>query len=228
VLRVLQLSGHGDKKWGFIWNADAAANERQVVDVGVIALAIGSVAGRKGPLEFVSLNGCSTNDKGLALRKHGVPHVLCWRTPVQDTIARLLIAFLYRSLVEQQGGSRDYRAAFQAAVAELMGWLEEDDYELERNESMDWKGADEDLALNETGTVNMVQFLSHGGDSQEICLPVATRQEENQEEEEEQQQQGEGEPTNAQMGQVLSLGAEIAGGVGVGLLLVSLFAARKR
>jgi len=78
-----------------------------------------------------------------------------------------------------------------------------------------------------TRTVNVVQFLSHGGDSQEICLPVATRQEENQEEEE-QQQQGEGEPTNAQMGQVLSLGAEIAGGVCVGLLLESLFAARKR
>ena len=193
-----------------IWNADAAASESKVVDVEAIAFAIGSVAGPNGPLEFASLMACKTYKMGCMLRKYGVPHVLCWRTPVQDKIVLLLQGFFYKSLVEQQGGSRDYRAAVKAAVENVMGRLEEDD-EIERDEPINWNEEDDELALNKWGTLNVVQFLSQDGDSLEIWLPVVrTRQPEG----------------NAQNGQMLSLVPAITG-VGVGLLLASLYAARK-
>jgi len=151
--RVMHLSGHGNQDEGFIWNADDAASEKTVVDMDVIAKAIGRVAGSQGPVECASLNACWTHAMGLKLREHGVPHVVCWRTPVQDPIARAFCALFLLSLVRQKDGTRDYRRAFEKAADEMRD-------PAHRSEADGHGPAD----------VNVVQLLSIDGDIQPVYL----------------------------------------------------------
>jgi hypothetical protein len=121
-MRGMHLAGHARKKCGFIWNKDDAARESEQFDVKAVALAIGAVAGKNGPLEFVYLNACATELMGRLLREFGVPHVVCWLTPVQDETAREFCFFFYRALVEDASGARvhrDYLQAFFEAVDDM-------------------------------------------------------------------------------------------------------------
>ena len=118
-MRGMHLAGHSRKKCGFIWNKDDAARESKQFDVEAVALAIGAVAGKNGPLEFVYLSACETELMGRLLRKYGVPYVVCWLTPVQDETARKFCFFFYRALVEDASGARDYRQAFFKAVDDM-------------------------------------------------------------------------------------------------------------
>ena len=118
-MRVLHLAGHGRKECGFIWNASDSATAQRAFDVDAISLAIGSVAGRNGPMECAVLNACSTEKMGRLLLQRGVPYVLCWRTPVQDETAKELCELFYRALVQNESGSRDYGQAFLAATNAL-------------------------------------------------------------------------------------------------------------
>ena len=43
---------------------------------------------RGGPLELVFLNGCESEALGQAVRRAGIPHVVCWRTLVENGAAR--------------------------------------------------------------------------------------------------------------------------------------------
>eukprot|EP00277_Geminigera_cryophila_P013459 CAMPEP_0179444644 /NCGR_PEP_ID=MMETSP0799-20121207/28080_1 /TAXON_ID=46947 /ORGANISM="Geminigera cryophila, Strain CCMP2564" /LENGTH=1038 /DNA_ID=CAMNT_0021231873 /DNA_START=47 /DNA_END=3165 /DNA_ORIENTATION=+ len=115
-VRVLHLAGHGREKCSFIWNASDSATARREFDVDAICLAIGSVAGKKGPMECVVLNACSTEKMGRLLLQQGVPYVICWRTPVQDETAKEVCERFYRALVENTSGLRNYQLAFLAAT----------------------------------------------------------------------------------------------------------------
>jgi len=115
-VRVLHLAGHGENECGFIWNASDSATAQQKFDVNAISLAIGLVAGQNGPMECAVLNTCSTEKMGRLLRQRGVPHVLCWRTPVKDETAKELCEHFYRALIENQSGAREYKQAFLAAT----------------------------------------------------------------------------------------------------------------
>ena len=44
-------------------------------------------AGAEGTIECVVLNACETEGFGEKLREIGVPHVVCWRSIVQDATA---------------------------------------------------------------------------------------------------------------------------------------------
>ena len=123
-MRGMHVAGHSRKKCGFIWNKDDAARESEQFDVKAVALAIGAVAGKNGPLEFVYLSACETELMGRLLRKYGVPYVVCWLTPVQDETARKFCFFFYRALVEDASGARDYpRRAFSKAVDDMRALL---------------------------------------------------------------------------------------------------------
>ena len=123
-MRGMHLAGHSKKTCGFIWNKDDGARESREFDVEAVALAIGAVAGKNGPLEFVNLNACATERMGRLLRERGVPYVVCWRTPVQDETAREFCFFFYRALVEDASGARDYpRRAFSKAVDDMRALL---------------------------------------------------------------------------------------------------------
>ena len=43
---------------------------------------------RGGPLELVFLNGCESEALGQAVRRAGIPYVVCWRTLVENGAAR--------------------------------------------------------------------------------------------------------------------------------------------
>ena len=120
----------------------------------VVAVAIGSVSGDRGPLEGALLNACSTYAMGLKLREYGVPHVVCWTTPVQDPIARDFCAGFYCSLVRQAGGARNYRQAFFDAARPML-------------EPAPAGGAGGQVLQAD---VNVVQLLSVNGDSQPLHL----------------------------------------------------------
>ena len=114
--RGLHLAGHGEKERGFIWNANTAARKSRAFDVDAVALAIGAIAGLRGPLEFTFLNACCTEMMGRLLRQRGVPYVVCWKTRVQDETARELCEHYYRALLEDKSGVRDYKRAFFSAI----------------------------------------------------------------------------------------------------------------
>ena len=119
-VRILHLAGHGQKECGFIWNADDAATSSRSFDVDAMSLAIGSVAGQQGPMECAVLNACTTETMGRLLRQHGVPCVVCWKTPVQDETAKELCERFYRALVEDASGNRDYERAFLTATSAML------------------------------------------------------------------------------------------------------------
>ena len=41
---------------------------------------------RGGPLELVFLNGCESEALGKAVRRAGIPNVVCWRTLVENGV----------------------------------------------------------------------------------------------------------------------------------------------
>jgi len=67
---------------------------------------------RGGPLELVFLNGCSTEDLGLALRAAGIPEVLCWSTPVEHSAAAIFSKAFFDA--KEKDGMRT-AAAFEHA-----------------------------------------------------------------------------------------------------------------
>ena len=93
-LRSLHLSGHTREECAFVWNTDELTDGNRKLDVDEIARVIGAVAGRRGPIECVTLIACATENMGLKFREKGVPHVVCWKTPVHDDTACLQITCL--------------------------------------------------------------------------------------------------------------------------------------
>jgi len=118
-VKLLHLSGHGRRECGFLLNADDAATASAPTDIQTLIDLISGAAGQRGPLECAVLNACSTMNMGRLLRKAGMSHVVCWKTPVHDETAREFCHLFYQALVEQTRESpshRNYRDAFTAAT----------------------------------------------------------------------------------------------------------------
>ena len=64
-----------------------------------------------GTLELVFLNGCRTRAMGEAVRRAGVPVVVCWESKVLDIAARLFS----RAFFEMLAGGASARHAFDDA-----------------------------------------------------------------------------------------------------------------
>ena len=122
-VKLLHLAGHGTRKCGFLFNGDDAATKSAETDIRALVALLGGASGEKGPLECAVLNACSTKKLGQLLRAAGMSHVVCWRTRVQDEIAREFCRLFYLALVEQtRNGSashRNYRDAFASATDEM-------------------------------------------------------------------------------------------------------------
>jgi hypothetical protein len=118
-VRLLHLSGHGDSRCGFFWlKAESTAYEKIPVDTFAKMIKT-EVAGEKGgTIECVVLNACETEYMGKELKSAGVPHVVCWRSKVLDNTATNFALQFYKSLKEQ-GQQRNYKLAFQHAVARM-------------------------------------------------------------------------------------------------------------
>ena len=71
-----------------------------------------------GTIECVVLNACETEEMGKKLRSAGVPHVVCWRSEVQDTTAKKFAVDVSSCLNQQEQG-QDYGRAFGQAVARM-------------------------------------------------------------------------------------------------------------
>ena len=119
-VKVLHLAGHSRRDCGFVWNADDAATDTMEEEICTLAGMIAKAAGLQGSIECAVLNACSTKELGERLKEAGMPHILCWKTPVQDETARELCRRFYDALMQQSKDrsqpSRDYRRAFRSAV----------------------------------------------------------------------------------------------------------------
>jgi hypothetical protein len=71
--------------------------------------------GGGGTVECVVLNACESEEMAKRLRKYGVPHVVCWRSEVQDVTAMRFSETFYKALDCQGDSSRDYKRAFEQA-----------------------------------------------------------------------------------------------------------------
>jgi hypothetical protein len=127
-VRILLLSGHAQLHCGFLWLKarldEASATEYEEIDpdrfVNLFS-PIAKKAGARGTIECVVLNACKTEEIGNKLRTAGVPHVVCWRSKVNDTTATDF-AVNFFTVLDQSGkteGIRDYKLAFHQAAARI-------------------------------------------------------------------------------------------------------------
>ena len=109
----------------FIGHADANLNgqhtlaftdrRRQlvVVDPDVLARILGGHAPKQGgPLELVVLNGCKSLELARAIHAAGVPHVVAWRTRVDNEAARIFSVAFFQALFTH---GCSHSAAFEQA-----------------------------------------------------------------------------------------------------------------
>jgi hypothetical protein len=172
--RVLHLAGHCTEKLGFEWNATDAATESKTFDVELVSALIGTVAGQQGPIECVVLNACCSEDMGRRLLHHGVPNVVCWRTPVRDETAREMCGHFFSALGNDQKRKRDYKGAFAAAMNAMRPLSHTHGAaDLPRtvgaSASVDARGGQRGI-LFQWRTEDVVLFLSNDGDSEPIYL----------------------------------------------------------
>ena len=115
---MLNLVGHANYRCGFFWLKDNKLEYEQVPIDRLVELIKTEAAGNGGTIELAVLGACETENLGRELRKAGVPHVVCWRSEVQDTTAKRFALDFYGSL-DQQSHGHDYSRAFQQAVARM-------------------------------------------------------------------------------------------------------------
>jgi len=108
-VKILHLAGHGRKECGFVWNADDSAKFEMEVEIEILADIVGWATGERGPIQCTVLNACSTKKLGQLLREAGVLHVVCWRKPVHDEIAREFCYQFYQALIQQSTEGRSQR-----------------------------------------------------------------------------------------------------------------------
>jgi CHAT domain-containing protein len=119
-VRLLHVAGHGNRKCGFFWlKSSAVSTEYEEVPIAKLSSILKTeAAANGGTIECVVLNACETEEMGKKLRSAGVPHVVCWRSEVQDTTAKTFAVDFYSCLNQQEQG-QDYRRAFEQAVARM-------------------------------------------------------------------------------------------------------------
>jgi hypothetical protein len=116
-VRILHLSGHCKSHWGFFWLKKDAKEYENIPTEKFIGLFETEVHGaqRRGTIECVVLNACFTEDLGKKLRVAGVPHVVCWKSEVNDSTACKFSNEFYASFEE----NKSYQTAFWHAVKRM-------------------------------------------------------------------------------------------------------------
>ena len=100
------FTGHGDSKTlGFTDDDGSGALSAPEPDALASLLAAHE-------LQLVVLNGCSTESLARKVRAAGVPHVVCWRSAVEDGAARLLVSALLEAHTKH---GRDVASGFKHA-----------------------------------------------------------------------------------------------------------------
>ena len=173
-VRVVHISGHCTKDFGFIWNADESGQTGKEFDLDTLARVIGSKAAQRGPIECIVLNSCKTLNFGEKLRQQGVPYILCWKTDVDDEIAREFTQEFYSALL--QDDTRNYKIAFLVATGVMQSSKRSPTQSASFSTSA--AGAAQVTAQFIRGggggkiirTKNVIQFLSQDGDSESIHL----------------------------------------------------------
>ena len=124
-VRIVHFSGHGETDVGFFWlNTKSNEYEQTSLDFFAGLFKTESAGSRdRGTVDCVVLNACNTEMLGQRIRLAGVPHVVCWRTEVQNATAITFAKEFYKSLDEQdlQQGM-DYPKAFRQAAARMLMW----------------------------------------------------------------------------------------------------------
>jgi hypothetical protein len=124
-VRMLLLSGHGQSHCGFLWLKarldEASATEYEEIEPNRFVKLFSPVsAGAGGTIECVVLNACETEGIGKKLRNAGVPHVVCWRSEVDDTTATEFAVNFFTALDQSDvTKDMDYKLAFKQAVARM-------------------------------------------------------------------------------------------------------------
>jgi hypothetical protein len=180
--RVLHLAGHCTKELGFEWNATDEATESKTFDVELVSAFIGTAAGQHGPIECVVLNACCSENMGRMLLRHGVPNVVCWRTPVHDETAREMCGHFFSALGNDKKRKRDYYGAFAAAMKEMRPLshthgAKDLPHTVGVSASVGARGGQRGI-VNPWEEEDVVLFLSNDGESEPIYLwrkrPVAS------------------------------------------------------
>ncbi len=125
-VRILHLSGHADKA-GYSWLMEGGTeyDKKSPDEIAEIVKSLRqrqlNWAGVQGTVECVVLNACQSEYLGKKLREIGVPHVVCWRSKVQDTTATQFALNFYKSLDKIHPGNNrpiwNYKQAFHEACA---------------------------------------------------------------------------------------------------------------
>jgi hypothetical protein len=120
-VRALLFSGHGQSHCGFLWLKDKVSAEYEEIEPDrFVKLFPPVAAGAGGTIECVVLNACETEGIGKKLRKAGVPHVVCWRSEVDDTTANEFAVNFFTALDQSDvTKGMDYKYAFEQAVARM-------------------------------------------------------------------------------------------------------------
>jgi hypothetical protein len=185
-VRVFHLGGHADEGVSFLWNADQRATNASEFNDDSIALLLGAVAGKNGPLECAVLNACYTYRTGQLLRKRGMPHVVCWPRKVEDSISQEFTEKFYRALVRNSTlSTRNYKSALMIAVGDMKNSQRTNRKQQNfrkkacpsccqiscicRNE-ISASDAGRKKTFSPDFRENVVQFLSEDGDSEETWL----------------------------------------------------------
>ena len=167
-VRILLLSGHAQLHCGFLWLKarldEASATEYEEIEPDSFAKLfppVAALAGRAGTIECVVLNACKTEDMGKKLREAGVPHVVCWRSEVDDTTATDFAVnfFTVLDMSGKKKGIRDYKLAFHQAAVRI---LQPHRDPLNRGICYPISGPEEKHLA--AGAVDVVCLLSHAGD----------------------------------------------------------------
>jgi len=124
-VRILHFAGHGKEYCGFLWlNANGEYEEIKNEKFAKMLKTEALHAYPPGTVECVVLNACETYVLGKLLRDCGIPYVVCWRTKVQDSTARIFTDTFYRALKDQKVGEWDHSHTYFQAFLRAKNSLE--------------------------------------------------------------------------------------------------------
>jgi hypothetical protein len=108
---LLHFSGHADDRGGLFFYAPGGGGQTPNRSKALArAMQLKLQALELVPLVFI--NACSTYNSGLALCRVGIKHVVCWMTPVRDSLSIEFAKAFYTQLCKTP---HEYKLAFELA-----------------------------------------------------------------------------------------------------------------
>ena len=117
--RHFLFTGHSDLKLGdsLTLGFTKPGGWLEAVDIELIAEMLGAHSVTNGgSLELAFINGCHSHQLGEAVRRAGVPAVVCWQGRVCDGAARLFACAFFQAVAGQMGYKRAFAEARRAVL----------------------------------------------------------------------------------------------------------------